>query len=110
MEMMNCSKNRIYFINGHLFYWTFFLVRPMLIPSYWLRVIEQLQQDNISSIPSYLLIINIILSMTIDTLNVIWTAFVSKGTCMTHSRILMTHLLFLDYYRRLKNQYKEKLN
>jgi hypothetical protein len=93
MEMTECKKSLTYFINGHLFYWTFFLVRPMLIPSYWSRVGEQIQADNISTMPTYLLIINIVLSLTIEVLNIIWTVFVSK-----------------DYYRRLKVQYKEKKN
>ena len=43
MEMTDAPKKWLYYFNGHLFYWTFFLARPALIPSYWLRIAVHLR-------------------------------------------------------------------
>jgi len=86
MEMANFKGSKFYYLNGHFFYWTFFLSRPLLILPYWLYVYEHLQnmENLLSTMSAAHLIVNLMLSVCLDCLNLYWTIFLSK-----------------DYYRRL---------
>lgn len=80
LEMSNAEKNWIYYWNGHLFYWTFLLTRPITIPFYWWQVSNHLVglENVFKSITPFHLGFNILMSIVLDVLNIIWTAFISK--------------------------------
>ena len=81
MEMANFKGSKFYYLNGHFFYWTFFLSRPLLILPYWLYVYEHLQnmENLLSTMSAAHLIVNLMLSVCLDCLNLYWTIFLSKG-------------------------------
>jgi len=86
MEMANFKGSRFYYLNGHFFYWTFFLSRPLLILPYWMYVSQHLQDINklLDTMGTFHLAMNLVMSVSLDLLNCYWTLFLSK-----------------DYYRRL---------
>jgi len=86
MEMANFKGSKFYYLNGHFFYWTFFLSRPLLIVPYWSLVNRHLQQmdTTLETIGTGHLLMNLMMSVALDALNCYWTVFLSK-----------------DYYRRL---------
>jgi len=95
LEMSNVEKNSIYYLNGHLFYWTFLITRPTMIPFYWLKVSHHLAEIDslLNSISLSHLVFNIIMSIVLDVLNIIWTVFISK-----------------DYHRRISERRKQLEN
>ena len=81
MEMANFKGSKFYYLNGHFFYWTFFLSRPLLIVPYWSLVNRHLQQmdTTLETIGTGHLLMNLMMSVALDALNCYWTVFLSKG-------------------------------
>ena len=81
MEMANFKGSKFYFVNGHFFYWTFFLSRPLLIVPYWSYVNRHLQNMDtlLDTIGTGHLLMNLVMSVALDALNCYWTVFLSKG-------------------------------
>ena len=81
MEMANFKESKFYYLNGHFFYWTFFLSRPLLIAPYWSYVNRHLQDMDtlLDTIGTGHLLMNLVMSVALDGLNCYWTVFLSKG-------------------------------
>ena len=90
LQLLDRTNESLYVLNGHIFYWTFFVSRPLMLPIFWFKVFTSNAFPVLLQQPLLIMIFWVGLTVGLDLLNVIWTFKITKGKIdMSLFRILI---------------------
>lgn len=78
LQLLDLTNDFLYILNGHIFYWTFVISRPLMIPQFWYQVFMGNTFEILSTIPRLYTIFWICLTIGLDVLNIVWAYNISK--------------------------------
>jgi len=78
LQLLDRTNESLYVLNGHIFYWTFFVSRPLMLPIFWFKVFTSNAFPVLLQQPLLIMIFWVGLTVGLDLLNVIWTFKITK--------------------------------
>lgn len=78
LQTLNRTHERLYILNGHIFYWTFIFSRPVMLPAFWYQVFDGNTVEVLKTHPSFYILFWFGLSAGLDILNLVWGVKISK--------------------------------
>lgn len=95
LQLLDRTNDFLYLINGHIFYWTFVISRPLMIPQFWYQVFRGNTFEILSTMPRLYTVFWVGLTVGLDALNIVWAYKISKGNYMQRALCLPGAVSFL---------------